>query len=178
VASDLGRHTIRHLVDHDFDISHSKELPRDRGEGHAFGFVHRRLLRDRIVPMLPVVLNTYFPPNQPTPRRCYALGAALRDAVRSFPQDLRIGIVASGGLSHFTVNEALDRAVIEACRTKDRAALTSIPVNRLTSGSSEIRNWIVIAAAAEHLEMGWSDYVPCYRSLAGTGMGMGFAIWR
>jgi 3-O-methylgallate 3,4-dioxygenase len=177
VAAGLGLHTIQHLIAGEFDVSHSKALPRARGEGHAFGFVHRRLMRDRVVPMLPVVLNTYFPPNQPTPKRCYALGAALRDAVRSFPEALRIGIVASGGLSHFTVNEALDRAVIEACGKKDRNALTAIPPNRLTSGSSEIRNWIAIAAAAEHLEMTWSDYVPCYRSLAGTGMGMGFAIW-
>lgn len=177
VAAELGLHTIRHLVGQDFDVSHSKELPRPRGEGHAFGFVHRRLMRDRIVPMLPVILNTYFPPNQPTPRRCFALGAALREAVRSFPGDARIGIVASGGLSHFTVNEELDRQVLDACRTKDHAALASIPENLITSGSSEIRNWIVIAAAAEHLDMTWSDYVPCYRSLAGTGMGMGFAIW-
>ena len=68
--------------------------------------------------------------------------------------------------------------MLEACRSKDHAALASIPENLITSGSSEIRNWIVIAAAAEHLKMSWSDYVPCYRSLAGTGMGMGFAIWK
>ncbi len=177
VASELGLHTIRSLIEAEFDVSHSKKLPRSRGEGHAFGFVHRRLMQDRVVPMLPVVLNTYFPPNTPTPKRCYALGVAIRDAVRSYPADARIGIVASGGLSHFTVNEELDRAVLDACRRKDRAALTSIPVNRLTSGSSEIRNWIVIAGAAEHLSVSWSDYVPCYRSLAGTGMGMGFAVW-
>jgi hypothetical protein len=177
VASALGLHTIKHLIAQEFDVSHSKELPRARGEGHAFGFVHRRLMRDRDVPILPVMLNTYFPPNQPTPKRCYALGTAIREAIRSFPDDVRIGIVASGGLSHFTVNEELDRQVIEACRTKDRDTLTSIPVNRLTSGTSEIRNWIVIAGAAEHLELTWSDYISCYRSLAGTGMGMGFAIW-
>lgn len=177
VASALGLHTIEHLIAREFDVSHSKELPRARGEGHAFGFVHRRLMRDRGVPVLPVVLNTYFPPNQPTPKRCYALGTAIREAMESFPDDLRIGIVASGGLSHFTVNEELDRQVLEACRTKDRATLTSIPVNLLTSGTSEIRNWIVTAGAAEHLDLTWSDYVPCYRSLAGTGMGMGFAVW-
>lgn len=177
VASQVGLHTIRHLTTHEFDVSHSKELPRARGEGHAFGFVHRRLMRNLTIPVLPVVLNTYFPPNQPTPKRCYALGSAIRDAIRSFPEDLRVGIVATGGLSHFTINEALDRAVLEACRTKDRKALTSIPANRLNSGSSEIRNWIVVAGAAERLDMTWSEYVPCYRSLAGTGTGMGFAVW-
>ena len=177
VAHGLGEHLIGHLVAQDFDLSHSRRLPRDRGEGHAFGFVHRRLMGERIVPILPIAMNTYFPPNQPTPRRCLALGAAIRDAVRAWPNEARVGIVASGGLSHFTVNEALDRAVLAACRARDGAALAAIPENRLRSGSSEIRNWIVVAAAVDHLDLGWSDYVPCYRSLAGTGMGMGFAVW-
>jgi 3-O-methylgallate 3,4-dioxygenase len=177
VASDLGRHVIEHLVDRGFDISHSKRLPREHGEGHAFGFVHRRLMRDRIVPILPVVMNTYFPPNQPHPARCYQLGAAIADAVRGRASDERVGIVASGGLSHFTVNEELDHLVLEACREKNSEALTSIPVNLLTSGNSEIRNWITIAGAADRLDMGWSEYVACYRSPAGTGIGMAFAVW-
>jgi len=177
VARAPGLHVINHLVDHGFDVSQSTRLPRARGEGHAFGFVHRRLMDEAVVPILPIAMNTYFPPNQPTPSRCYALGAAIGDAVRAWPEDSRIGIVASGGLSHFTVNEALDRLVLDACRAKDKDSLTTIPANRLTSGSSEIRNWIAIAAAAGHLDVSWSDYVPCYRSLAGTGMGMGFAIW-
>jgi 3-O-methylgallate 3,4-dioxygenase len=177
VAHELGRHLIGHLVEHDFDVSHSRKLPRERGEGHAFGFVHRRLMGERIVPILPVAMNTYFPPNQPTPRRCQALGAAIREAVRTWSEDARIGVIASGGLSHFTVNEALDRAVLDACKAKNNAALAAIPENRLRTGSSEIRNWIAVAAASDHLDVTWSDYIPCYRSLAGTGMGMGFAIW-
>jgi hypothetical protein len=178
VASDLARHLIGQLVENQFDVSHAKTLPRDRGEGHAFGFVHRRLMKDKITPIVPIAMNTYFPPNQPTPKRCNALGAALRDAVRSFPGKQRIGIMASGGLSHFTVNEELDRMVLRACKDKDNAALAGIPATKLTSGSSEIRNWIAIAAACDHLDVTWSDYVPCYRSLAGTGMGMGFAVWE
>jgi hypothetical protein len=178
VAAALARHMIASLVETRFDVSHANRLPRDRGEGHAFGFVHRRLMKDKVIPIVPVAMNTYFPPNQPTPRRCNQLGAALREAVRNFPETQRIGIMASGGLSHFTVNEALDRQVIEACKAKDNAMLAGIPANLLTSGSSEIRNWIAIAAACDHLDVSWSDYVPCYRSLAGTGMGMGFAVWE
>ena len=179
VASGLGRHIIDTLMDSDFDVSHSHELARDHGEGHAFGFVHRRLMDGMAnpIPIVPVVLNTYFPPNQPRPRRCYALGRALAKAVESWDRDARIGIVASGGLSHFTVDEELDHAVLDACRRKDAAALMAIPVNKLNSGNSEIRNWITVAGAAEALEMRWQDYQPCYRSLAGTGCGMAFAIW-
>jgi 3-O-methylgallate 3,4-dioxygenase len=177
VATALARHLIDRLMDDGFDVSQSKRLGSAHGEGHAFGFVHRRLMPGTPIPIVPVALNTYFPPNQPRPRRCYQLGAAIRDAVRSWSDDARIGIVASGGLSHFTVDEELDRLVLDACRRKDGAALSSLPTEKLNSGSSEIRNWITVAGATTHLETTWQDYVPCYRSAAGTGCGMAFAVW-
>lgn len=177
VASNLGRHLIDHLIEHEFDVSHATKLGREHGEGHAFGFVHRRLLGKHATPILPVLLNTYFPPNQPRPKRCYELGREIRKAVDSWEDSGRIGIVGSGGLSHFTVDEELDRQVLDACRRKDSQALMTLPINKLNSGSSEIRNWITVAGAAEDLETQWQDYVPCYRSAAGTGTGMAFAIW-
>lgn len=177
VDSRLGLHLIENLRERDFDISHSRRLTREHGEGHAFGFVHRRLMRDRPVPIVPVVLNTYFPPNQPRPQRCYRLGEVIAEAVQSWPGDARVGIVASGGLSHFTVDEELDQLVLTACRQRDGKALSSIPEARLNSGSSEIRNWIATAGAVNGLAVRWHEYVPCYRSPAGTGCGMGFAVW-
>ena len=178
VAAGLGLHVVHSLLDQGFDISFGKSLPRPRGEGHAFGFVHRRLLGAGPSPILPVVVNTYYPPNQPRPRRCFELGRALRSAVESFASKDRIGILASGGLSHFTVDEALDRLVLDACRNRDAEALAAIAPARLNSGSSEIRNWIVAAGAAETLATAWQEYVPLYRTAAGTGCGMGFAAWR
>ena len=68
--------------------------------------------------------------------------------MQSAPGDARVGILASGGLSHFTVDEELDRGVLAACKRNDGAALASIPVEKLNSGSSEIRNWIAVAGAA------------------------------
>jgi 3-O-methylgallate 3,4-dioxygenase len=178
VDARLGLHLIEQLVAHDFDVSHSKRLAKEHGEGHAFGFVHRRLMNDRVVPIVPVALNTYFPPNQPRPRRCYELGKAIREAVRSSRGAERVGILASGGLSHFTVDEELDRGLLDACKRNDAEALASIPAEKLNSGSSEIRNWITVAGAAAHLKVDWQEYIPCYRSAAGTGCGMGFSVWR
>ena len=177
VAAGLAQHLTDSLMDQDFDISHSKRLSKPRGEGHAFGFVHQRLMPQRVVPIVPVALNTYFPPNQPRPRRCYDLGVAIREAVRSAPNGARVGILASGGLSHFAVDEELDQLVLDACKRNDGAALASIPMAKLNSGSSEIRNWITVGGASSHLTNQWRDYVPCYRSLAGTGCGMGFTAW-
>lgn len=179
VDSALGLHLIKELIGHGFDISQSKRLSKEHGEGHAFGFVHQRMMSDdAIIPIVPVALNTYFPPNQPRPRRCYELGQAIRAAVTSCKGSERVGILGSGGLSHFTVDEELDRAVLDACKRNDGEALSSIPVEKLNSGSSEIRNWITVAGAASHLKTAWQEYIPCYRSAAGTGCGMGFAVWK
>jgi len=134
-------------------------------------------MRDAVVPVLPVAVNTYFPPNQPRPGRCLRFGQALRAAIESAPGHERVGIIASGGLSHFTVNEPLDRGVLEACRTGDGASLAAIPPAQLNSGNSEIRNWIVVAGAAEGLRTRWQEYEPFYRTPAGTGCGMAFAAW-
>ena len=178
VDSKLGLHLIEQLMGQGFDVSQSKRLAKEHGEGHAFGFVHVRMMVDKVVPIVPVALNTYFPPNQPRPRRCYELGKAIRAAVQSAPGNAHVGILASGGLSHFTVDEDLDRRVLAACKNRDGEALSSIPVEKLNSGSSEIRNWITVAGAAAHLDNVWQEYIPCYRSAAGTGCGMGFALWK
>ncbi|HEY8580670.1 MAG TPA: extradiol ring-cleavage dioxygenase, partial [Beijerinckiaceae bacterium] len=177
VDSALARHLVEHMLDRDFDPSYAKRLSKPHGEGHAFGFVHQRLMLEKIVPIVPIALNTYFPPNQPRPRRCYDLGRVIAEAVRSFPGDGRIGILGSGGLSHFTVDEKLDRMLLDAFRDKDAETLRAIAPERLNSGTSEVRNWITVAGACEHLDTQWQDYVPCYRSAAGTGCGMGFAVW-
>ena len=178
VKNDLAEYLIRGLCDRDFDIAAMDGLEDGQSEGHAFQFVHRRLLHDRTLPVIPVILNTFDPPNQPTPRRCVALGEALRELVAAWPQDLRVGVIASGGLSHFVVDEALDQHVIDAIRRKDLPALAALDPKQLQAGSSEIRNWIVVGALARDLDLDQVDYVPGYRSPALTGTGLAFATWK
>jgi 3-O-methylgallate 3,4-dioxygenase len=182
VAHELARHLVAAMVEREFDVSTCDRLPRGEGVGHAFAFVHQRLFRfgraAPIVPVVPVFLNTYYPPNQPTPARCYRLGRALRAAVESYPKPARVGVIASGGLSHFAIDEALDGEVVGALKARDGERLMRIPPRKLNSGSSEIRNWIAMAGAAEHLPMAWSEYIPGYRSPAGTGTGLCFAALR
>jgi hypothetical protein len=173
----LGSHIIAGLMERSFDITAVKSLVGDQFEGHAYSFVHRRYMTGGAIPMVPIFLNTYYPPNQPSPKRCFDLGSAIRDLVLSFPEDIRVGVLASGGLSHFLVNEALDGRVVDAIRAKDHAALASLPSHLLHSGSSEIRNWITVAAAATDLGLDWISYVPAYRSRAMTGVGLCFAHW-
>ena len=186
----LAQHLIEGLVEAEFDVSAIAALGPEQYEGHAYSFIHRWYLnqggpldaagtpyRTTALPVVPVFLNTYNPPNQPTPRRCVKLGTALKTLIGSFPGSQRIGVLASGGLSHFTVEEELDRGILAALRNKDLAHLAALDPRRLKAGSSEIRNWIVVAAAANELDLSWASYTPAYRSAALTGTGLGFARW-
>lgn len=178
VDSALAKWLIRQLCDRDFDIAAMSGLEPGQYEGHAFSFIHRRYLAELDLPVVPVIVNTFDPPNQPTPRRCIQLGAALRELIAAYPQDLRVGVLASGGLSHFVVDEDLDQGIIGALRDKDTAWLANIDPKLLQAGSSEIRNWIIAAEAVKDLDLEWVRYVPGYRSPALTGTGLCFAAWR
>jgi hypothetical protein len=174
----LARHLIETLQHDGFDISVMRRVPDGKYEGHAYSYVHRFCLGNSTVPIVPVFLNAYYAPNQPTPARCFALGEALERAVAAFPADDRVGIMASGGLSHFVVDEVFDHALLEALRRKDATFFRSAPLAKLQSGSSEIRNWICVAGAAGALDVGWASYVPGYRTPALTGTGLAFASLR
>lgn len=180
----LARHLIEHSAQEGFDVAASRTLPAGRygnhGVPHGYGFVYQRIMGESSrVPMVPVFVNTFYEPNPPTARRCLDFGHSLGRALAAFPGDLRIGVVASGGLSHFVIDEDLDRAFVEALEKGDEAHLASVPAAEMRSGSSELRNWIVVAgiAAETGLTVTSVDYQPCYRTEAGTGNAMGFVTW-
>jgi 3-O-methylgallate 3,4-dioxygenase len=176
-AQDLANHLIRSLVDDEFDIARCNKLRSEVGVGHAFSFLYRRVLPGSKLPMVPVMVNTYYPPNQPTPKRCYAFGQAVRKAIETWDADKRVAVMASGGLSHVVIDEELDQIVIDALRNKDRQALWRLPREKLRGGTSEILNWVALAGVAEPMELKYLEYVTTFRSPAATGCGMGFAYW-
>ncbi|MBM2811985.1 MAG: protocatechuate 3,4-dioxygenase, partial [Chloroflexi bacterium] len=177
---ELGHHVIGCLNEAEFDVAHSRTLAPGQSLGHTFDFVCRRIMRGARVPQLPVLLNTYYAPNRPSATRCYALGRALRQAVDSWESDLTVALIASGGLTHTVLDQSMDQAILEGMRNRDERALTRFPESVFVDGTSEIKAWIVLAGAmeADPREMQLIDYVPCYRSVAGTGCGMGFAYWE
>jgi 3-O-methylgallate 3,4-dioxygenase len=179
VHAPLAAHLIEYLMDAEFDVAASKCLRPGEGEGHAIAYIHRHILNpENPVPTVPFFINTYFPPSQPRPGRCYRLGQVVRLAVETYPSKARVGVIASGGLSHFLVDEEFDRRILKAIRCKEAKFLQRLPRNKLMGGSSEILNWVALAGAVEHLEVDWFEYVPGYRTPAGTGTGMSFAVWK
>jgi len=178
-APALARDMVKGLIRLGVDVSVSDSIPDPsrRAFGHAYGFIYLRLMKRLRVPMLPVLLNTYFPPNNPTAARCLQIGTAIGQALAASPIDARVAVIASGGLSHFLCEEAFDRKVMQALKTHDLHALSQIPQEALCSGTSETRNWITMAGAIGHLQCTYDTYIPVYRTPAGTGIGLGFAAW-
>ncbi len=182
----LGRHLIERAMADGFDVAQSQWLREadqrisfSTGIPHAFGFVYRNVMGDQVPPNVPVIINTFFPPNQPTAARCLALGRSIGRAITSWERDLRVAVIGSGGLSHFVVDEAFDQAFLDALVRADHDALVQHPEPWFQAGTSECKNWIAAAGALEGAGLRASvvDYVPCYRSEAGTGTGAGFVIW-
>ena len=135
-------------------------------------------MNNKIRSIVPITQNTFYPPNTPSARRCYNLGQSVAKAIKNWDSNKKIAVVGSGGLSHFLVDEEIDRQALGGMKDKDIEQLAALPKYRLNSGSSEILNWITAAGACEHLNMDVVEYVPVYRSPAGTGGGWGFAIWK
>jgi 3-O-methylgallate 3,4-dioxygenase len=180
--SEFAEDLIRSMVEDGFDLSCSNDLREDVGLGHAFTVLYRKILPGCTIPMVPLMINTFFPPNQALPKRCYQLGQGLRKAIDSSPHVRRVAVLASGGMSHVVIDEELDRLLIDLIARKDVEGLCAVPWTRIypkgSPGTSEVLNWIALAGAMEPLQMSLIDYQPGYRSPAGTGCGMAFAYWH
>ena len=89
--AELAEHVVRGLIRREFNISatYRVENPEVAGFGRAVGFVVEQVFRGREIPVVPVVINTYFSPNNPTPHCCYNLGVALKECIEEFPSDMR-----------------------------------------------------------------------------------------
>ena len=165
-------------MENGFDPASSKCMRKGEGEGHGMAYVHRRLMDEKQPDSDRAGIPQYLFSAEPA-----AAAALLRarpghpQGGRDFSGDARVGIIASGGLSHFLVDEDFDRAILKACADKDAKFLQNLPRNKLHAGSSEILNWVGIAGACEHLDLNWFEYVPGYRTPAGTGTGLSFASW-
>lgn len=175
----LALDIIRGLIERDVDVGSAARVadPSKAGFGHAYGFIIRRLFRGRAIPVVPIILNTFIPPNVLRASRAFDIGQHLRGAIEAAAGDLRVAVIASGGLSHFVVDPDLDARIRGAIRDNDAETLRALPRAALRSGSSEILNWLVAAGALHGRAVRWEEYVPLYRTPAGTGVGAAFLSW-
>jgi len=182
----LARYLVEQAMIHDFDVTYSHRQHRadpayahTSGMPHSYGFIYKQIFRGKPVPHVPIDINTFFPPNQPDASRCYALGRMIGKAVRIWDTDVRVAIIASGGLSHPVVDEDFDRDIIEAMEGGDLKYLLSYHDGYYQSGSSEIKSWIAMIGAlrSTYLKGHLVDYQALYRTPAGTGSSAAFMYW-
>ncbi|ADZ71557.1 gallate dioxygenase [Polymorphum gilvum] len=94
----LARHIAEQLVNDEFDLSVFQDRPLDHG---VFSPLPLLWPHDDKWPgaVIPIEVNVVQYP-LPTAMRCFKLGQALRRAVESYPEDLTVAVVGTGGLSH------------------------------------------------------------------------------
>ena len=92
----LARHIGRHAVADEFDMSFFQDKPLDHG---CFSPLSMLLPHDGqgwAVPIVPLQVGVLqFP--VPSAKRCFRLGQSLRTAIESYPEDLKVVLVATGG---------------------------------------------------------------------------------
>ncbi len=95
---DLQVHIAESLVNDEFDLTIFQDRPIDHGCASPLPLLwpHRPDWPGTVVPIAVNVLQ--FP--LPTPLRCWKLGRSVRRAIESYPEDLRVVVVGTGGLSH------------------------------------------------------------------------------
>jgi hypothetical protein len=182
----LALHLIQSLQHDGFDLTDLIAWPPNTWQQgkpivpHAFGFIYRQIMGDHVVPNVPILINTFYPPTQPSMPRAIAFGKSLLAAIKAWGGDKRVAVIASGGLTHFVCDEPLDQTFIAALGGYDFDALAAIDDRTYQSGTSEVKLYTAVLAAMQDAgaEMTLVDYIPCYRTPAGTGEGMGYMYWR
>lgn len=94
----LSWQLINSLVADEFDITSCQEMLVD----HAFSLPLKLLWPQHDSPpvrTVPVCINTVQYP-LPSARRCYKLGEAIGRAIADWPDELKVVIIGTGGLSH------------------------------------------------------------------------------
>ena len=150
----LSWHIIEQLVNEEFDITSCQEMRVD----HAFTVPIALLWpgTQRRVRTVPVAVNTVQHP-LPTPNRCFKLGQALGRAIASYPEDLRVVVIGTGGLSHQLdgeragfINKDFDLECLEKI-VNDPQALTKYTIHDLVrlAGTQgvELIMWLVMRGA-------------------------------
>jgi protocatechuate 4,5-dioxygenase beta chain len=153
--SDLAWHIAESLILDEFDMTMVNEMPVDHGltvplnlmcgEPEAWPW-----------PVIPLAVNVVqYPP--PTGHRCFALGRAIRRAVESFHEDLKIVVFGTGGMSHQLhgeraglINREFDTAFLDDL-TADPERLIALPhieyVREAGSEGIEMVMWLIMRGA-------------------------------
>jgi protocatechuate 4,5-dioxygenase, beta chain len=155
--AEFASHIAQCVILDEFDLTVVNRMEVDHGLTVPLSLMFGKVDRwpCRVVPL--AVNVVMFPP--PTGRRCYALGQAIQKAVESYPEDLRVVIFGTGGLSHQIsgpraglINSAWDRSFLDGL-TRDPMALAGIPhveyMREAGAEGIEMVMWLIMRGALD-----------------------------
>lgn len=172
----LGLHLAGEAFKQGFEPSLSYHLQIDHG-------IAIPLWRMGIPPtptIVPIIVNTVEPPLM-TVRRAAEWGRFIRRAIESYPEDLRVGIMATGGLSHSigepdmgAIYEQFDLECLELMKAGGVEPVVEYLEKNIESagnGAAEIRNWVMAHSAVNGSKFDLIGYHPYPEWYVGNGFG-------
>jgi protocatechuate 4,5-dioxygenase beta chain len=154
---ELAWHMAQSLILDEFDMTIVNKMEVDHGLTVPMNLLFGSP-KEWPCPVIPLAVNVVmYPP--PTGHRCYMLGKALRRAVESYPEDLKVVIFGTGGLSHQIsgpraglINSKWDKSFLDNL-SKDPKKLTRIPhleyMREAGAEGIEMVMWLIMRGALD-----------------------------
>ncbi len=154
---ELAWHMAQSLILDEFDITIVNQMDVDHGLTVPLSLMFGQP-SEWPVKVIPLAVNVVqYPP--PTGNRCYNLGKAIRKAVESFDQDLKVVIFGTGGMSHQLqgpraglINKEFDKRFLDSL-VSDPVSLSRLPhVEYLREAGSEgveMVMWLIMRGALD-----------------------------
>jgi protocatechuate 4,5-dioxygenase beta chain len=153
----LAAHIAQSVILDEFDLTIVNKMEVDHGLTVPLNLVFGSPA-EWPCPVIPLAVNVVlYPP--PTGRRCYKLGQAIRKAVESYPEDLRVVVMGTGGMSHQIsgpraglINSAFDKAFLDGL-SQDPERLVNIPhleyMREAGAEGIEMVMWLIMRGALD-----------------------------
>jgi 2,3-dihydroxyphenylpropionate 1,2-dioxygenase len=103
IQQELAKHILHTSLENNVDFAFTLKMKVDHGHTQGIYFLNP----DLQIPVVPIAVNTSAPP-LPTMDRCFQIGEVVCKAIESWDKDLKVAIVASGGLSHWVPIPKID----------------------------------------------------------------------
>ena len=154
---ELAAHIAQSVILDEFDLTVVNRMEVDHGLTVPLNLLFGSP-KEWPCPVIPLAVNVVlYPP--PTGNRCFQFGRALRKAIRSYPEDLRVLVLGTGGMSHQIsgpraglINSKFDKAFLDNL-SRDPKKLTKIThleyMREAGAEGIELVMWLIMRGALD-----------------------------